>query len=128
METVAEQGVVDRPVKTTGSKQRVGTGTIRLREYSQQERTSRAMKRLGLVWLLAIPAAGIPPHIPWFVLVILSGPLFAWLASSQTGTIFAQEIPGPDCGAPTPVEEQPESWPLNARCRKCGCIFGIEKT
>jgi hypothetical protein len=119
--------LVDRPVKTVSAYERTGTGVVPVREWSEDDRTKRAMKRLAICWIGAIPAAALPPHIPWILLMLLAGPILAMLAWRSKGTIQHCEVDCPDCGKKVPVEEQPASWPVGARCRACGNIFSIEQ-
>lgn len=123
----ADKGLVERPVKTVGAKGKVVPATLRVREWKQEERTTRAIKRLAACWLIALCVVFIPPHLPWLITAFLAGPLLAYLASRESARVHEQQISCPDCGAQVPVEEQPASWPLGARCRQCLNIFSIER-
>ncbi len=126
-EKTADQGIVERPVTTVGAKGKRGDGALRLREWSNEERMTRALKRLGICWLLAVPLLFVPPHIILGASVFALGPILAFLASRESARVQEQKIACPDCGAEVPVDEQPASWPLAARCRQCLDIFSIER-
>lgn len=123
----SDKGVVERVVTTVSPYDKRVAGTLRVREWSADQRSVRAIKRLLACWAGALVVGGIPPHLPWFALMFLAGPVAASLAWRLHGTILAQEIACPDCATRVAVEEQPEGWPLNARCRGCRNIFSIER-
>lgn len=117
--------VVDRPVKVTSSYGKEVASTVRVHEWTAEERTARVWKRLLKWWGAALFAALVPPHIPWFTLVFLSGPVAAWLTSRQGAMVEQQDAHCPDCGQAAPIEEQAESWPLGVRCEPCRNVFWI---
>lgn len=120
-----KSGVVELSVTTTSTYDKKGTGTLRVHRWSDQDRTSRAMKRLAMFWGGALLAAVVPPHFPWLILGGLAGIVTAWFTSRSKGTLEAGTLACPDCNATVDVEEQPEEWPLNARCKECGNFFVV---
>jgi endogenous inhibitor of DNA gyrase (YacG/DUF329 family) len=98
---------------------------IRVSYWTEDQRAKRAMKRLGLWWGGAVLGAFMPPHIPWFTIGFFGGPVAAWLAAREGSLIHDQDVACPVCGAPTHIDEQPESWPLGARCKPCHLVFWI---
>jgi hypothetical protein len=118
-------GLVDRPVKITSPYEKTITTTVRVLEWTPEERSSRVMKRLGMWWGGALCAALVPPHIPWFTIAFLGGPFAAWLASRQKAMLQEQDVTCPDCGTPSHLDEQAETWPLGARCSPCRTVFWI---
>ena len=95
-------------------------------DWSDGARAARAWKRLALWWFLAVIVVIVPPHVPWFTIAFLGGPIAAALAMRQRALIHAQPIGCPDCKTPASLEEQPGAWPLGARCGECRLVFWIE--
>ena len=119
--------LVDRPVKVTTSHGQQVLGTLRVHEWSPEERTSRVWKRLGMWWGGALLAIVMPPHFLWVTLGLLGGPIAAWLASRQGAMVQAQDVACPACGTLSHVEETAETWPLGARCSPCRSVFWIDQ-
>ena len=116
---------MERPIKTVGTKNTEVETTLRVLEWTPEMRSKRVWRRLAKWWGAALLAALVPPHIPWFTLTFLGGPIAAWLASRQHLLVPAQQISCPDCGTPSELEEQAETWPLGVRCKPCRSVFWI---
>ena len=99
---------------------------LRVTDWSERTRAVRAWKRLGIWWLAAVVVVIVPPHIPWFTIAFLGGPIAAILAMRQRALIHAQTTVCPDCNTPAAIEEQPETWPLGVRCKECRLVFWLE--
>jgi hypothetical protein len=123
----ATRGVTDQLIKVTSPTGKQVDAAVRVQRWSSQEKTTRIWRRLGTWWGGAMIAAVVPPHIPWFTIGFLGGPVAAWLVSRRRGTVLAQELKCPDCGTPASIEEQPESWPLGARCESCRRVFWMDQ-
>jgi hypothetical protein len=105
-----------------------GEGTVQVVRYDEAARTSRAVKRLAAYWVLALVSVALP--ILHFVLVpglFLLGPLAAWLATRQAGTVLGGGGKCPGCGGTVEIEGGPETWPMAARCRPCREILTVER-
>lgn len=100
---------------------------LRVTDWPEATRTARAGKRLALWWLAAVVAAIVPPHIPWFTICFLGGPIAAILAMRQRGLIHTQTVECPDCKTPANLDEQPEAWPVGARCGECRSVFWLDR-
>jgi hypothetical protein len=120
--------LIVRAVTTTAPSGTCGAAVVRVKTWNEGERFIRAVKRLGTFWGMAIVAAIIPPHWPWFSICLLLGPITAWLVWKQPGTVQACEVPCPVCARAVAFEEQAEAWPAAARCPECRDIFSIEPT
>jgi hypothetical protein len=116
---------VDRPVIVTGPHDKPVASTLRVQAWTPEERTARIWKRLLKWWGASLVAVIVPPHLPWFTIAFLGGPIAAWLASRQQEMVQEQPVACPECGALSVLEEQPASWPMGARCEPCRHVFWI---
>jgi hypothetical protein len=101
-------------------------GELRVTDWSDAARASRAWKRLALWWFLALIVVVVPPHVPWVTIAFVGGIVAATLAMRQRAFLHAQTIDCPDCKTAVAIDEQPETWPLGARCKECALVFWIE--
>jgi hypothetical protein len=116
---------VELPVRVTSCHDKVIQTNLKIERWSTEARTRRVWKRVA-IWLLGTMAATlIPPHIPWFTLGFLSGPIVIWLALRQRALILEQSVVCPDCGTPSSLDEQAENWPTGVRCAPCGNVFWV---
>jgi hypothetical protein len=123
--TEVTRGLTEKPVKITSPYDKQLETTLKVHEWTADEQSSRTWRILAKWWIAALLAALVPPHIPWFTIAFLGGPIAAWLASRQGAMIQKQDVTCPDCGAQSSIEEQPETWPLGARCSPCRTVFWI---
>lgn len=98
---------------------------IRVLYWTEDQRAKRAMKRLAMWWGGGLLGVFMPPHLLWLSIGLIGGPIVAWIAAREGSLIHDQDVPCPVCGAPTHLDEQPESWPLGARCKPCHLVFWI---
>jgi hypothetical protein len=117
--------LVDRPVTVTSSHGKELAANLRVLAWTDEERQTRVMKRLAMWWAGALGFAVVPPHFPWLTIGLVGGPIAAWLASRQGAMVQSQDVKCPDCGTPAHIDEQPESWPIGARCETCRTVFWI---
>jgi hypothetical protein len=122
-----KNSIVDRPVKVTSNYGKELTTTLAVHEWSSEEQSRRVWKRFGMWSGASVFALLVPPHVPWFILVFLSGLVATWLATRQGAMVKPQQVVCPDCGTSSPIEEQPEAWPLGVRCSPCGNVFWVTK-
>jgi hypothetical protein len=114
-----------RSVVVVGPDGEEKSGALKVLEWSADQRASRAIKRLGMWWGAGIVGIVMPPHLLWFTLGMVGGPVAAWLAAHEGALVHAQDVACPKCGAPVALEEQAERWPMGARCRPCRMVFWI---
>lgn len=104
-------------------------GTVSIQVRSSQERTLRALKFLGVCWLLSAMTIVVP--IAHFVLVpgfFIAGPIGAWFMLQGKSVVLGGEGPCPSCGAPLPIARSADKWPLTDLCTACKTTVAIEKT
>lgn len=95
-------------------------GEVRRQSWDQPARTRRALKVLGICWLLAVVTVVIP--LAHFVLVpgfFLAGPIAAWFVYSQQSVILDGSAICPNCGQSLPIAKSSDQWPLTDLCTKC---------
>jgi len=117
--------IVDRPVKVTSNYGKEVHTTVKVLEWSPEERTSRMWKRIGISAVITLLAGLVPPHIPWITLAFIGSVIGVWIASRQGAMIQKQQVACPDCGTLGEVDEQAETWPLGVRCSPCGNAFWL---
>jgi hypothetical protein len=104
------------------------TGTVELKVWDKKERTTRALKALGMTWGLAIISILIP--ILHFILVptlILAGPIvFSWIAG-QERVILGGKGTCPECNKEFEIVRSPAKWPLSDICNHCKAELKIEQ-
>ena len=102
-------------------------GKISVSEYSDAERTKRALKTLAMIWGGAIACVLIP--MLHFVLVpsgLLAGPIAAYWRYGIKSEIKEGAIPCPKCGKEVMIEKQRLQWPMNEMCTACQSDFKLE--
>jgi len=83
-------------------------------------RAVRALKALGLCWLVALLCVLIP--IAHFVLVpgfFIAGPVMAWLRYRHTSLVLGGIGMCPTCDVEVRVKPASEEWPLQVACDEC---------
>src|SRR4051794_18352309 len=89
------------PVNLTTPDEKSGAGTALIQEWSQKERSRRALRMLGILWGLMLISVLIP--VAHFVLVpafFLAGPIVAFIVHDQRKAIVGGEGICPQCGKP----------------------------
>jgi hypothetical protein len=108
-------------VQVSGRDMEPGEGTLYLKQLEQRERRARALKGLGLCWLLA--ALSLPVMFFHFVLVpgfLLAGLVLFKMKMSEESLVLGGIIPCPACGQSNKVSRQAEQWPMGINCTSCG--------
>jgi hypothetical protein len=104
------------------------TGTVELKVWDKKERTTRALKALGLTWGLAVASILIP--ILHFILVpslILAGPIvFFWIAGQEQVILGGKGI-CPECGKEFEIVRTAVKWPISDMCNHCQAEVKIEQ-
>ncbi|MEN0059040.1 MAG: hypothetical protein AAGB31_09410 [Bdellovibrio sp.] len=88
--------------------------------YSQQERTRRALKKLGMFWGLALISVPLP--VVHFVLVpvfFFVGPLMAHKTYKEEITLESTTMNCPECGKSVQFNQNSGLWPLHDFCPEC---------
>lgn len=117
------------PVRFTGSPPDIPTdGVVRMQYWDEAARTTRAMTRLGLFWVLAIVSIAIPfLHFCLVPGLFVVGPIAAWLAYRSKAVVLGGVGWCPHCAKPVVVEKYPDEWPVQAQCGACGAWSSVEK-
>lgn len=96
------------------------TGTVERRDIPAPERVLRAMRSIGICWLIGAVCILVP--ILHFVLVpafFLVGLLLAYYHWSSKGEILKGEFICPTCGKPNTIGKEREQFPQYRRCTSC---------
>lgn len=103
-----------------------GSAELALASYSPAERRARALKALAGCWLGAIVAIAIPVlHFILVPLLLLAGPLGAYLLYRQAALLPGAAIRCPSCGAQASITKSAPNWPLFVHCAGCGNFIKI---
>ena len=116
------------PVRFVGPEERRTEGLVRVQHWDDSQRTTRAVTRLGIFWLLALLSIAIPMlHFCLVPGLFVVGPIAAWLAYRQKSVVLGGVGPCPHCGEPVFVDKHPDEWPIQAQCEACRTWSSVEK-
>lgn len=99
---------------------------LMIRVLSAEERRQKALKTLGLCWLLALCFAPLPP-IHWLLTpgFFIAGPFMAWKKYQQTRYLGELAFSCPECGKEMQLPSQPLKNPKNFSCKHCGYLLKL---
>jgi hypothetical protein len=108
---------------SSGKEQKVD---LVIRVLSVEERRKKALKALGICWLLALGFAPLPP-IHWVLTpgFFLAGPFVAWKKYLQTRYLSDLAFPCPECGKEMTLPSQPVKNPKAFSCKHCGYLLKL---
>jgi hypothetical protein len=116
------------PVVIRSYTEKSAPGTVRLKIWTSKERTARSFKFWGMCWVIAICCVPLPIiHFTVLPLLLIAGPIGAWLISTQGQQILGGEGVCPDCGQFLPIAPGVDSWPLKDLCTRCQRALTIDK-
>lgn len=126
---IADKGTA-LPVRFVGSPPDQPTdGVVRIQYWDESARTTRALTRLGLFWVLAIVSIAIPfLHFCLVPGLFVVGPIAAWLAYRAHAVVLGGVGWCPHCAKPVFVEKYPDEWPIQARCSACDTWASVDKS
>ncbi len=104
-------------------------GEIRIQNWSQHERTMRALKFGGACWAASLVSILIP--LLHFVLVpglLLAGPILAFIIVGQENVVLGGEGTCPKCQAFLPIARSAFRFPISDICTHCQSGLKIEST
>jgi hypothetical protein len=97
-----------------------GSASLSVIRFTKGERGKRAVKALALCWIAAIAAIAIPVlHFILVPLLILAGPLAAYVVYRQEAVIPRATLICPKCAAEVPLSRTAPNWPIFAHCGSC---------
>ena len=114
-----QQETIDVTVRCI-EKDITSKGNVWIKSLGRKDRLHRALKKLGLLWGLAIFSVMIP--IAHFILVpgfLLAGPLVAIFTHRQTRIILGGECECPKCEQVFSLDEMNDAWPIQTACSQC---------
>lgn len=90
---------VTPPARLTLSGHEATPALLEVVPRAARTRFLRALGALAICWVLVVPAALIPPHIPWALAAFLGGIYFSY--KQWTGEYVVQRFEGrcPRCGS-----------------------------
>lgn len=94
-------------------------GFVKLKEFSESEKSSRAFKFLFGFVGAAFVAVILPPHIIWFVSLILVGVVGYFAKKNQKAAILGGEGACSNCNAFQILEKSPAEFPMVHYCSEC---------
>ena len=101
-------------------------GSAQRRLLEPQERLSKALKTLGILWGIAILTVFIPIlHFVTVPLFLLLGIVMAVLTWIEKAIIYEAEIPCPNCQHKVTFGPEAESLPKTMRCESCSFTLEI---
>ncbi len=107
-----------RAIRIKNAANNSTTGQLHITHYSQSERTSRALKMLALMWLLAIITFFIP--LAHFVLVpafLIAGPVIAYKLYQTEEHPSSANGECPTCKQPSSIHLEPsDTLPMWTYC------------
>lgn len=108
-------------IKLNDGKQ--ASGEVRVALYDTRSRFLRALKLLGLFWLIAVGifVTFIPGfHLLGSITLLLLGPFFAWKRYNTTTIIEKGDGQCPSCAQPITLRfETTDQLPMWTYCPKC---------
>ena len=113
---------MERTIDTTISAQGCDptSGTARIYELSEADKTSRARKAAGICVAIGVASLFIPlVHfvLPWFMLIVAA--VVYGKVAKQAAILRAASGPCPACGELIEIEEQTLEWPIEWNCGAC---------
>jgi len=96
------------------------SGLIRIKNWSKEERTKRAMKIGGILFGIGIVSVLIP--LAHFVLVpafIIASPIVAWIFFGQTSAVLGGTGTCPNCKKDIKIAQTKNVFPINDICAHC---------
>jgi hypothetical protein len=118
---------VEVSVRTRNNKKSMGR--VQIEKWSQPIRLRRALKALGISWLLALISVFLPgAH---FILVpsfFIGGPFVAYYYYKQESMVLGGKGICPNCSKPLEIVRMPAKWPQEDLCSACQTHVIIEPT
>ena len=103
-------------------------GIAYIKHYSPPERMMAAIKKLAIVWGIAILCILIPVFD--FVLVplgLILGVFFAHRTYKSEGLILSGSVKCPHCQTEVPLKKGELRWPLSEICQGCARVVRISR-
>ena len=103
-----------------------GPGSLLVREFSEQERITRAVV-LGIAWIFGTGMCRLIP-VFHYVLVpagMIATPLVVYFVYRHTGSVVGGDVRCPQCAHSLRVFAIIERYPIQRRCMGCKCIIRI---
>jgi hypothetical protein len=115
------------PVRVVGPNKELSQGEVSLETWDQSERLKRALKTLGLGWVISICVVPVPlVHLIGAIAFLLT-PFFAYHIYSTKTVVEGGTAECPRCHSVLPIAKTKDTWPLTDLCTKCSSNVTIEK-
>ena len=98
----------------------------RISEFTTRDRMRRALRRFLPIFGLACCVVLIPPHVPWFTAVTITGAVLAFQRYREQREILELHGGCPSCAAEQTLAP-PASLPAIQRCPDCGAFLKLEE-
>jgi len=104
------------------------TGEVQITHFNSSQRWGRALKALGLFWILATVSILIP--VAHFVLVpvlFVAGLIGFSKGMSTENIVLGGECKCPQCNSVITISKSAAKWPLSEPCMKCRMNVSIHQ-
>ena len=98
----------------------------RIADYARGDRIRRGLRRFVPIFGCACVVLLIPPHIPWFSIVSLTGVVLALQRYRQQSEVLELGGACPEC-ATEQAFAPPAKLPAIQRCPDCGAFLKLEE-
>jgi len=105
-----------------------GDSEVTILSWTSRQRIVRALKLLLGLWALMVAAVFVPIlHFILVPLLLVGGPVAAYLSYRQKEEIPATNLLCPGCKQIVQLAASNVLWPLHLRCGNCGRFLRVEK-
>lgn len=103
-------------------------GTAYIKHYTPPERMMAALKKLGMVWGVAILCVLIPVfHFVLVPLFLVLGIVLAHRTYKSEGLVLEGSVPCPHCQTEVTMKKGELRWPISEICQGCARVVRIER-
>lgn len=115
-------------VKLRGLPNGESRGSVTVQRWSKNERVSRAMKGLLLVWISALVILCVPGlHIVAIPLALFVAPLVFFIRYRTQSVVTGGSGRCPECSEAVALMRAKDDWPLFDICSSCNKHIKVER-
>lgn len=115
-------------IEANVNDERRSPGVIYVQYFSQPEKITQSLKKLGLFWAIAVACVLIPVfHFVLVPLFFILGLFFAHRSYKSEGQVLGGETRCPHCQTEIKVKPAELQWPLSEICQNCARVVRMEK-
>jgi len=115
-------------VKLRGLPNGESRGSVTVERWTKNERVSRAIKGLLLVWVSAFAILCVPGlHIVAIPLALFVAPLVFFVRYRTKSVVTGGSGQCPECSGPVTLMRNKEEWPIFDICSRCNKHIKVER-